>query len=143
MSQPASWCVHFVYHLVTNHSASGHQLVSCTQKKGFRPIYTYISKNTHVYIHQDPSTGGAHLEGVLHCMVCRIQKSSGTRHDTKKISCVVPIIFKILYYRKKFFKKKYQELQLNYNKTQVFGYGLRQVGQKILIASHQYCSEKY
>ena len=33
----------------TNHSASGHQLVSCTQKKGFA-LYIHIYLKIHMYI---------------------------------------------------------------------------------------------
>ena len=37
----------------TNHSASGHQLVSCTQKKGFAP-YIHIYSNIHMYTSPRP-----------------------------------------------------------------------------------------
>ncbi len=64
----------FLYKL-SNHTASGHQLESCTLK-GFDPyIYTYIHTKvpTYIYIHlQDPSTGGSHFNrSALHCLVWR------------------------------------------------------------------------
>ena len=35
--------------IITNHPASGHQLVPVPKKNGFRPIYIHIYLNTYVY----------------------------------------------------------------------------------------------
>ena len=80
-------------------------------KKGFRPIYTYISIYIYVYNLQDPSTGGAHLLQKcpsLHGLK-RLWKSPGKHYDIIKKSCFSQsfskpfIIGKISFY----FLKKY------------------------------------
>ena len=68
----------FLYKL-SNHTASGHQLESCTLK-GFDPyiyIYIHTKVSTYIYIHlQDPSTGGSHFnKSALHCLVWRDQEN--------------------------------------------------------------------
>ena len=60
------------FYKLSNHTASGHQLESCTQKKGFAPyihiykfIYMYIISKTQVQV------GHTYFKSVLHCMVWR------------------------------------------------------------------------